>query len=329
MAQLAKNIDVSKIRYSELRSLASGAKTVYVNYGTSKLTIQTPVLSLPYGIGEPYEVKEAVKTGVQLADKDKKYDLTMSFRGMDENPKIKIFHDKMKEIENKIIEDAFQNRLAWFKDDFDGNKSFVSKLFSPIIKIDKDPNTGKPLGKYPPTFKAKLPYDNKTSSFTFESYDTENNEIDFTEIMDKLKGAKSQLIIQLTGIWFAGGKYGCSWKIVSGKFQLHQNSKITFIEDSDTENVVVEEDDEDDVVVDSEVLNQVEKNEVVNVLYTPHSSKNLIDDEEEEDDDEEIDDVQNESEEESEPVPVPVKKSSKKEVVEEPKAVKKTVKKTK
>ncbi len=314
MAQLAKNIDVSRIRYSELKSLSSGAKTVYVNYGSEKLSIQTPVLSVPYGIGEPYEAKEAAKNGTPLVDKDKKYDLTVSFRGMDENPKIKAFHDKLKEIENKIIDDAFNNRLSWFKDDFDGNKSFVSKLFSPIVKVDKDPNTGKPVGKYPPTFKAKLPYDNKTSSFTFDAFDMDNNEVSFQNILTKLKGAKTQLIVQLTGIWFAGGKYGCSWKVISAKFQLHQNSKITFIEDSDTEKVI-EDDEEDDDIVDNDVM-------------LDNSSKNLnqtkvVSEDEANTEEEEFTDEEATSEVEVEP-PKPVKKV----VVEEPKPVKKVVKKT-
>ncbi len=297
MTQLPKNIDVNKLRYSELRTLPSGAKTVYVNYGTEKLTIQTPVLSLPYGLGEPYDTKEAAKNGTPIADKDKKYDLTVSFRGIDENAKVKCFHDKLKDLENKIIDDAFANRLAWFKDDFDGNKSFVSKLFTPIVKIDKDPNTGKPVGKYPPTFKAKLPYDNKSSSFMFDSYNMENDELDFQSIMKNLKGAKTQLIVQLTGIWFAGGKYGCSWKIVSGKFQLHQNSKVAFIEDSDTENVALE-DEEDDISVDNDAIKSL-------------SLKNtVIEDEDDDDDDdveEEDDDVEEEVEAEPEPEPVPVK----------------------
>jgi hypothetical protein len=301
MAQLPKNIDVNKLRYSEVRSLASGAKSVYVNYGTDKLTIQTPVVSIPYGLGEPFETKEAAKKGLTITDKDKKYDLTVSFRGMDENPKVQVFHDKLKEIEAKVIEDAFQNRLAWFKDDFDGNKSFVSKLFSPIVKIDKDPDTGKPLGKYPPTFKAKLPYDNKTNSFAFDAYDMDNNELSFQSIMTKLKSAKCQLIVQLTGIWFAGGKYGCSWKIISGKFQLHQNTKITFIVDSDTENVFG--DDEDDDIINSEAI---------------AATNNVIKDEEEDDDEYE------EDEDESEPVKAvePVKKQE----IEKP--TKKPVKKT-
>lgn len=311
MTQLPKNIDVSKLRYSEVRTLPSGAKTVYANYGNEKLTIQTPVLSLPYGIGEPYDAKEAAKNGTPIPDKDKKYDLTVSFRGLDENPKVKCFHDKLKELETKIIDDAFANRLSWFKDDFDGNKSFVSKLFTPIIKIDKDPNTGKPVGKYPPTFKAKLPYDNKSSSFSFDSYNMENDEVDFQSIMKNLKGAKAQLIVQLTGIWFAGGKYGCSWKVVSGKFQLHQNSKVAFIEDSDTENVAID-DEEDDVSVDNDAIKSLSlKNTTV-----------VVDDDEEDDaeeveeeDDDDADDAEEEEEvipdpepePEPEPEPVPVK----------------------
>jgi hypothetical protein len=309
MAQLPKNIDVSKLRYSEIKTLSSGAKTVYVNYGTDKLTIQTPVLSLPpYGLSEPYDISQAKKKGLPIPEKDKKYDLDVSFKGIDDNPKIKIFHDKMKEVEAKIIDDAFTNRLAWFKDDFDNNKAMLAKLFTPMVRVDKDPKTGKPVGKYPATLKAKLPYDNKSNTFTFEAYDMENNEISFQTIMNNLKGAKAQLIIQLTGLWFAGGKYGCSWKVISGKFQLHQYSKITFVDDSDAENVVADEESDDDDIVDSEVSK---------VLAVSAAVEKIQDDSEEEaeeeydEEEEEAEQVEAEPEPEPEPVkpPPPVKKT--------------------
>ena len=312
MAQLAKNINVGKLRYSEMRTLASGAKTVYVNYGSEKLTIQTPVLSLPYGLSEPLtDAKDSVKSAV--IDKDKKYDLTVSFRGIDENPKVKVFHDKLKEIEAKIIDDAFTNRTAWLKDP-DADKTFVSKLFSPIVKVDKDKETGKVVGKYPPTFKAKVPYDNKTDTFNFDCFDMDNNEVEFHEIMNKLKGARAQLIVQLTGIWFAGGKYGCSWKIISAKFQLHQNSKITFIEDSDTENVAADEEEEDDDVVDSEALKNL------SLTTAPIEEE----DEEEDEDDEEVDE---EEDDEPSPAKKPVKAPETPPVQPAPVAAKKPVKK--
>jgi hypothetical protein len=292
--QLAKNVDVNKLRYSEVKVLASGAKSVYINYGSEKLNIQTPVMSLPYGLGVPFESKDAAKTDISLSA-EKKFDLTLSFRGMEDNPKIKSFHDKLKEIEAKIIDDAFTNRVAWFQDDYDGNKSFVAKLFTPIIKVDKDKNTGKLVGKYPPTFKAKLPYNTKDDTFAFDSYDMENNELDFTSIMKKLKSAKIQGIIQLTGLWFAGGKYGCSWKFNSAKFQLVQSYKMTFLEDSDTENIKddIEETEEDDIVIDTEAIK------------APHPQ------EEEEDDGVDGDDDDNDNSQQSvAPPPPPAKKTT-------------------
>jgi hypothetical protein len=242
---LPKNVDVSKLKYSEVRTLTSGAKSIYVNYGSSKLRIQTPVMYMPYGIGEGFEDK-SIKNPEVKKNTEKKYDLTLSFKGSDENPKINTFLEKMREIETEIIDKAFENREPWFKDDYDGNKAFVARMFSPMIKIDKDQKTGKVVGKYPPTLRVKIPYDGVADKFNFESYDMENTDIVFTDIITKLKGGKTQLIIELTGIWMAGGKYGCTWKVVSGKFQLSQNNKIVFIEDSDTEKAATAEDENEE-----------------------------------------------------------------------------------
>lgn len=257
---LPKNVDVSKLKYAEVKTLASGSKSIYVNYGTQKLRIQTPVMYMPYGIGEGFEDKSKKQLDVK---KDKKYDITLSFKGYDENSKIQVFLDKMRELEGEIIDKAFENREPWFKDDFDGNKAFVARLFSPIIKVDKDPKTGKVVGKYPPTIRVKVPYDEANDKFNFDSLDMENNEIDFHNIITKLKAGKAQLIIELTGIWIAGGKYGCTWKIVSGKFQLSMSNKMAFIEDSDTEKVSNDEEEEDDDDVDA-VTDAVDDTKIAN-----------------------------------------------------------------
>jgi hypothetical protein len=236
-----KDINVNNFKYSEVKTLASGAKAVYINYGSSKLRIQTPVMFLPYGVSEGFEAEKKVDK------KDKKYNLTLSFKGQDENPKIEVFLNKMKDIENKIINDAFDNREPWFKDDFDGNKAFVSRLFSPIIKVDKDKNTGKVIGKYPPTINFKIPYDSINDKFNFQAFNMDDNElIDFNDIIGKLKSGKGQLIVELNSIWFAGGKFGCTWKLNAGKFKCSVNNSINFIEDSDTEKVKEEEEDDDD-----------------------------------------------------------------------------------
>ena len=298
---LPKQIDVSKIKYSEVKQMKSGAKSVYINYGNDKLTIQTPALYLPYGISPPYSEKE--KKDDQPVEKVVPGSaLDVSFRGMDENDKINQLYNKLKELENKIVDDAFENRELWFKDDFDNNKAFCKKLFSPIIKVDKDPNTGKELGKYPPTFKAKIPFD-KNEVCTMDCYDMQNEELHINDVFKRLKGAKVVMIVQLTGLWMAGGKYGCSWKVCTGKFQLSQNVKVTFIKDSDED---VEDDEEEDIVPDEVVKEVPKENKKKVVKKEPEPQEEEEEEEEQELEQEEQEEQEEEEEEEEEPkVPEP------------------------
>ena len=325
---LAKNFNVDKLKYSELKVMKSGAKSVYINYNGNKVNLQTPLLNIPYGVNDNMQF---IKKDESRKDEERKYDITVSFKGMDENPKIKQFHDKMKELEEKIIDDAFANRLAWFKNNFSGNKDVVSNMFTPIVKHDKDKQTGEYANKYPPTFKAKIPFNSLESKFEFDCYDMDNNEINFNDILANLKGGKAQFIIQLNGIWFSAGMFGCSWKIVSSKFQQINTSKLTFVADSDDElNNGEGDDDEDDISVDNDVIAKISQKQsvvadkktlvekqpvVVKHKVVPAEEEDDEDDDDEEEEDEkvknELDDVEEEEEEEEEEEPVKV-------VVEEP-----------
>ena len=327
---LAKNFNVDKLKYSELKVMKSGAKSIYINYNGNKVNLQTPVLNIPYGINDNMQF---IKKDENRKDEERKYDITVSFKGMDENPKIKQFHDKMKELEQKIIDDAFVNRLAWFKNNYSGNKEVISNMFTPIVKHDKDKQTGEYANKYPPTFKAKIPYNSLENKFEFDCYDMDNNEINFNDILTNLKGGKAQFIIQLNGIWFSAGMFGCSWKIVSSKFQQINTSKLTFVADSDDEMNNAEDDEEDDISVDNDVIAKISQKQsvvadkktlvekqpvVVKQKVVPAEEEDDDDEDDDDDDDEnvknELDDVEEEDEDdEDEEVEEPVKV-----VVEEP-----------
>ena len=307
---LPKNLDISKIKYSELKVMKSGAKSVYVNYSGSKINIQTPVMNIPYGVNDN---QKFIKDDPKRKDEPPKYDITVSFKGIDENPKVKVFHDKMKELEEKIIDDAFANRLAWFKNNYGGNKDTVSNMFSHIIKHDKDKETGEIANKYPPTFKAKIPYNPLESKFEFDAYDMDNNDINFAEYVDNLKGGRAQFIIQLNGIWFSAGMFGCSWKIVSGKFQQSNASKPTFIPDSDDDVVEEDEEDEEDIEVDTDAIKAKAEE-----TKEDDGEEEEEEEEAEEEEEEVVEEEEEVVEEEPEPEPpkpvkkAPVKKAAKK-----------------
>jgi len=292
---LAKNFDVDKLKYSELKIMKSGAKSVYINYNGNKVNLQTPILNIPYGVNDNMQF---IKKDDARKDEERKYDITVSFKGMDENPKIKQFHDKMVELEQKIIDDAFTNRLAWFKNNCSGNKDFVSAMFTPIVKHDKDKVTGEVANKYPPTFKAKIPYNSSENKFEFDCYDMDNNEINFNDILTNLKGGKAQFIIQLSGIWFSAGIFGCSWKIVSSKFQQINMSKPTFVPDSDDE-LNNDDDDDDDISVDNDIVAKISQKKTVvekPVVVSKPVQKVVVPATEEEDDENDDDEEENDNE---------------------------------
>lgn len=277
----AKDINVNDLKYSEVKSLASGAKSVYINYGSGKLRVQTPVMFLPYGVNEGGFEDKNSKGDAKKLDKsvDKKYDLTLSFKGHESNTKIESFLTKMKEIEQKLIDDAYANREPWFKDE-DMERKFVEKIFSPIVKIDKDKNTGKVIGKYPPTIRFKLPYDNENSMFKFSSYNFSDEAIKFTDIVSKLKSGTAQLIVELSTIWFAGGRFGCTWKLIAGKFSTFVKNDEQFLHDSDTEKVKNNENEKDDEEEDEEVETVVSA--VVESTHLENSDEEYVEEQTEE-----------------------------------------------
>ena len=254
---LIKNVDVSKIKYSEPKVLPSGGRTIYVNYNGQRPIFQLPWLSLPYGLNNSLEMaakmaKDGNGKSDERKDKPLSYDVNISFKGSDSNIKVQQALEKLKEIEQKIINDAFENRIGWLQDDYDGIKAIVAKLFSPIVKYDKDKNTGKIAGKYPPTMKIKVPYNDEKKEFKFDCEDKDGVEIDFNSIMNMLKGGRCLPVIQMTGIWFIGGKFGCSWKLMRARFQPSIFSSPKIVEDSDDDAPIEKaESADDDFVADA------------------------------------------------------------------------------
>jgi hypothetical protein len=231
---------------------------------------------------------------------------------------MKALYDKMLEIEKRIVDEAFDKRELWLQDDYEGSQHLVKKLFVPILKFDVDKKTKKVIGKYPPTMKVKLPYDAKNDTFAFECHDMEGEPLDFKSIVDIIKGAKTRLIIELSGIWFAGGKYGCTWKVINGMFQTVSKREVPqFLPDSD--------DDLDDENVDEQAHEQddadlAEDAEEALKLVKPMAKVAVTDPDAEEDEEEPVAQPAAEEEEEEEdedseidePPPPPPKKPAKK-----------------
>ena len=190
------NFNTKNIAISAPRTLQSGAKQAYVNYGGEKLIMQTAVaMTVPFG--------------VNIADKfgPPEYSVELSFRGQDQRPEIKEFLDVMKSMDEAMIQEGVKNSVAWFKSKL--SEDVIRAFYTPSVKYSKD-KEGNVLS-YPPNLKLKLRKVN--NDFETKFYDLNGNPYKGVAVEDLLvKGVQVTAIMECGGVWFAGSKFGLTWR---------------------------------------------------------------------------------------------------------------------
>ncbi len=214
--------NTSNISFSQVKVLPSNAKQAYLNYDGHSLTMQTASMAVPYGMN--------------IFDKagPAKYSVDLSFRGYEDgsNKKVKAFYDAMTALDEYMIDAGVKNSQQWFKSKL--SRDIVQAFYTPIVRVAKDAN-GNPK-PYPPTLKISLKKRNGTDTFDVQAYDDQKRPYEGVPLEDLLvKGAQITALIQCTGVWFAGSKYGLSWKAVQVRVDRLPESirGFAFAEDDD------------------------------------------------------------------------------------------------
>lgn len=188
--------DASKVAISAPRTLQSGAKQAYLNYGGERLVMQTAVsMSVPFGLNVADQYGPA------------EYSVSLSFRGQDSRPEIKEFMDTIAKIDDLMITEGVKNSRSWFKSDL--KREVIEAFYTPSLKYSKD-KVGNVLS-YPPNLKLKLRKIN--NEFETKFYDVNGSPYKGIPVEDLLvKNVQVTAIIECAGVWFAGSKYGLTWR---------------------------------------------------------------------------------------------------------------------
>jgi hypothetical protein len=245
----SKNITISAPK-----QLPSGAKQAYLNYGGERLVMQTAVaMSVPFGLN--------------VADKfgPAEYSVELSFRGNEQRPEIKEFMDVIAQIDEQMLSEGVKNSKSWFKGDL--GRDVVKAFYTPSLKYSKD-KEGNVLN-YPPNIKLKLRKIN--NDFEAKFYDINGNPYKGIPVEDLLvKGVQVTAIIECAGVWFAGSKFGLTWrakqiaihklpeKIADFAFKGLGASKaaVQDVEDDDEEEAADENEVDDDAAFRAPVAQQ-------------------------------------------------------------------------
>jgi hypothetical protein len=108
-----------------------------------------------------------------------------------------------------MIEQGVKNSKLWFKADM--NKEIIKAFYTPSVRFSKDAE-GNPK-PYPPTIKVTLKQtDGKFQTAVYDDKKRPLTDIPMEDIL--VKGAAITTLIECTGVWFAGSKYGLSWKAI-------------------------------------------------------------------------------------------------------------------
>jgi hypothetical protein len=214
----AREIEVSDLEFSDLRPYGKG-QIAYVNYNSKPLVIQTPLMKCPYGVSK-FE-----------ADGDRvKYSLDLSFGG--DAKSITEIKNLLEAIDDRVLDESTKKSLQWFKKK-NQSRDVSQALFTSSVKVATE--NGEPTDKYPPTFKTKVAnYDGKFKCLCFN--DTKEP-IDNSDLISLVgKGQSVRALVKLSGIWFAGGKFGVTWELQQLKLTPRAQIKdYAFEDDSDDE----------------------------------------------------------------------------------------------
>jgi hypothetical protein len=214
MISSPSDITVSKIEFSAPKLLDNGGKSVNLRYEGRNLMMETPSLNVPYGIN--------------VFDKQgpPKYSVDLSLRGADDNEQVRALQDFLEAFDERMIDAGVENAGKWFKMT-NPNREVIKAFYTPLVKISRDAQ-GNPK-PYPPTFKLALRGKKgaqagpTAGTFEVEFYNAGEKdtkglptkfapELGVDEVL--VKRAQVTAIIQCTGVWFAGGKFGTTWKAV-------------------------------------------------------------------------------------------------------------------
>jgi hypothetical protein len=195
-------------KYSKPKVNSSGGKSVgIVNSSTNGATYVSTPLMMTWGVSEFADKKTGEKT----------YSMSLQFPGDEYNtPEITKFRANIAKFEEKIKADALVNQKEWFGKST-MTKDHVDMFWTPILKFAKGEN-GEPDHKKNPTLNVKIPI--WEGVWNIELFDPQSRKIfpdssneHLTPLDLIAKGSHVAVVLQCGGVWFAGGKFGVTWKL--------------------------------------------------------------------------------------------------------------------
>lgn len=238
----SSSVDVSNVTFQVGQAKAGRNPSITMKYNGNSLLIRLPRVGYPGGC-LVREGDNGMKT----------YTLIGSLKGCDPYGKDRSagtedlgkLYNLLADLENHIIKAAVENSAKWF-----GKKrseEAIRDSFKRILSFSTDKVDGEyvPNGKYPPSFRVKVPvYDNRVST---EIVDASRNPVTYVtpESLTSIfpKGVEANLVVSGSIYVIAGGGFGVTWRLTAAQVfpQMRRTAAQMFDDESGAPPTIVED----------------------------------------------------------------------------------------
>ena len=204
------SIDINKVSIGDIRANKAGGKTVPIKYNGQNLQLRIPKMMYSMGVN----IKET-ENGMNytLSASLKNCDPFARDRAPADAGEVGTLYNFLKDLEEKVLQASVKSSGQWF------SKTRKEEILRESLKSMMSPSVDKvngewvPNGKYPPSFRMKVPvYDGKVS---MDVVDNEGRPIAMTP--DNLESVFPKRveasIVVAPSIYVSGQGFGVTWRI--------------------------------------------------------------------------------------------------------------------
>jgi hypothetical protein len=236
-------ISANDIQFAEPKRNKQGGVSVSFKYNNQNVQFRFPQMNFPGGC----LVKENENKDGSLTTS---YTMSASLTGCDpygQEPSyapddVSKAYNFLREFQERVIQAATENSAKWFgkKRGEESIRDSFNKFLS--VSVDKTNDGWVPNGKYPPSFRYKLPvYDGKVC---MEVIDDNGDDVNVTNPSDLPtifnKGCAAKMVVQ-GSIYVIGQGFGVTWKptYVQVSKRAKKSARDMFVEDEDDNEATV------------------------------------------------------------------------------------------
>lgn len=206
----ATSLDASKVTFGDIRMNKAGGKTVPIKYNGQNLQIRIPEDTYPMGIN--------IKEG----ENGTTYTMSLALKGCDPFAKEQAgadagLHGKLYnfllDMQDRLLSAAEANSSKWFGKS--RNRSVLEELMKQFVSPSVEKVNGEwvPTGKYPPSFRMKVPVYN--GEVTMDVVNGEGKPVEITT--DNLaqvfpKRFRASLVVS-PSVYVSGQGFGVTWRV--------------------------------------------------------------------------------------------------------------------